>query len=83
MRASLKKEITSEIKGQLIESQNKLFKLLTPRNEEKRLKNPNLSKRIELGAYFTPTKSVKLNSTQSSGTNVVRNIDQRIHIQMK
>ena len=64
LRASLKEEITSEIKN-LIESQKEMLKLLKP--ETRGIIRENTEEEIEeeTRSFYTPTKSVRISSTQN------------------
>ena len=64
LRASLKEEITSEIKSLLIQSQKEMVKLLKPETRE------NVRENVEEGMdetriFYTPTRSVRISSTQN------------------
>ena len=65
LRASLKEEITSEIKNLLIESQKEMLKLLKP--ETRRTIRDNTEEEVEEETrnFYTPTKSVRISSTQN------------------
>ena len=65
MRTSLKEEITSEIKNLLIESQKEMLKLLKP--ETRGIIKENTEEEVEedTRSFYTPTKSVRINSTQN------------------
>ena len=64
LRASLKEEITSEIKNLLIESQKEMLKLLKP--ETKVVTRENTEEvEEETRSFYTPTKSVRISSTQN------------------
>ena len=65
LRASLKEEITSEIKNLLIESQKEMLKLLKP--ETRGIIRENTEEEIEeeTRSFYTPTKSVRISSTQN------------------
>ena len=69
LRISLKEEITSEIKNLLIESQKEMLKLLKPNARE------NVEEEIEneTRSFYTPTKLVRINSTQND-PNISRNM---------
>ena len=69
LRISLKEEITSEIKNLLIESQKEMLKLLKPNARE----NVEEEKENETRSFYTPTKLVRINSTQND-PNISRNI---------
>ena len=68
LRASLKEEITSEIKNLLKESQREMLKLLKPETRE----NVEEETENETRSFYTPTKSVRI-FTQNNDTNVSRN----------
>ena len=72
LRVSLKEEITSEIKNLLIESQKEMLKLLKPETRENVRGNFDEETENENRGFYTPTKSVRINSTQND-TNVCRN----------
>ena len=61
LRASLKEEITSEIKSLLIESQKEMLKLLKPRTGENMRENTEEEMESETRGFYTPTKSVRIN----------------------
>ena len=65
LRASLKEEITSEIKNLLVESQKEMLKLLKP--ETRGVVRENTEEEVEedTRSFYTPTKSVRINSTQN------------------
>ena len=65
LRASLKEEITSEIKTLLIESQKEMLKLLKP--ETRGIIRENTEEEVgeETRSFYTPTKSVRISSTQN------------------
>ena len=65
LRVSLKEEITSEIKNLLIESQKETLKLLKP--ETRGIIRENTEEEIEeeTRSFYTPTKSVRISSTQN------------------
>ena len=73
IRASLKEEITSEIKNPLVESQKEMLKLLKPETRENVRENVEEETENETRSFFTPTKLVRINSTQNNDTNVSRN----------
>ena len=73
LRASLKEEITSEIKNLLIESQKEMLKLLKPETKESARDNVDEEAENETRSFYTPTKSVRINSTQND-TNICRNM---------
>ena len=63
LRASLKEEITSEIKDLLIESQKEMLELLKPKTRENIRNNFDEETENETRNFYTPTKSVRINST--------------------
>ena len=65
LRASLKKEITSEIKNHLIESQKEMMKLLRPETGENVRENVEEGAGKESRSFYTPTRSVRISSTQN------------------
>ena len=72
LRTSLKEEITSEIKNLLIESQKEMLKLLKP--ETKGVIRENTEEvEEETRSFYTPTKSVRISSTQNDPM-ICRNI---------
>ena len=72
LRASLKEEITSEIKTLLIESQKEMLKLLKPEIRENAGDNIDEEMENETRSFHTPTRSVRTNSTQNDA-NICRN----------
>ena len=72
-RASLKEEITSEIKSLLIGSQEEMLKLLKPKAGEIVRENTEKEVENETRNFYTPTKSVIINSTQNNEPTVSRN----------
>ena len=72
LRASLKEEITSKIKNLLIESQKEMLKLLKPETKESARDNVDEEAENETRSFYTPTKSVRIISTQND-TNICRN----------
>ena len=73
LRASLKEEITSEIKSLLVESQREMLRLLKPETRENVRENTEEETENETRSLYTPTKLVRINSTQNNDTNVSRN----------
>ena len=65
LRASLKEEITSEIKSLLIESQKEMMKLLKPETRDNVRENVEEGMENETGSFYTPTRSVRISSTQN------------------
>ena len=65
LRASLKEEITSEIKNLLIESQKEMLKLLKPETRGTIRANTEEEVEEETRNFYTPTKSVRISSTQN------------------
>ena len=72
-RASLKEEITSEIKNLLIESQKEVLKRLRPETRENMRKNTGEEIENETRSFYTRTKVVRIYSTQNNDTNASRN----------
>ena len=72
LRASLKEEITSEIKNLLIESQKEMLELLKPKTRENIRDNFDEETENESRSFYSPTKSVRINSTQND-PNISRN----------
>ena len=73
LRASLKEEITSEIKSLLVESQKEMLILLKPKTGENSRENIEEELENENRCFYTPTKSVRINSTQNDGPSISRN----------
>ena len=65
LRASLKEEITSEIKNHLVESLKEMFRLLKPKTGENARKIADEELENETRSFYTPTKSVRINSTHN------------------
>ena len=65
LRASLKEEITSEIKNLLVESQKEMLKLLKPETRGSIRENTEEEVEEETRNFYTPTKSVRISSTQN------------------
>ena len=65
LRASLKEEITSEIKTLLAESQREMLKLLKPETRGSIKENTEEEVEEETRNFHTPTKSVRISSTQN------------------
>ena len=65
LRASLKEEITSEIKNLLIESQKEMLKLLKPETRGNVRENTEEEVEEETRSFYTPTKSVRISSIQN------------------
>ena len=65
LRASLKGEITSEIKNLLIESQKEMLEFLKPKTRGNVRDNFDEETENETRNFYTPTKSVRINSTQN------------------
>ena len=75
LRASLKEEITSEIKN-LLESQREMVKFLRSETGENARNSTVDETEHETRSFHTPTKIVRINSTQNNDpdTNVSRNM---------
>ena len=65
LRASLKDEITSEIKTLLAESQREMLKLLKPETRGSIRENTEEEVEEDTRNFHTPTKSVRISSTQN------------------
>ena len=65
LRASLKEEITSEIKNLLVESQKEMLKLLKPETRGNIRENSEEEVEEETRNFYTPTKSVRISSIQN------------------
>ena len=65
LRASLREEITSEIKTLLAESQREMLKLLKPETRGSIRENTEEGVEEETRNFHTPTKSVRISSTQN------------------
>ena len=74
LRASLKEEITSEIKILLIKSQKEMIKRLKPETGENMRENVEDETENETRSFYTPTKSLRNNSTQNNDSNASRNM---------
>ena len=73
LRTSLKDEITSDVRNLIIESQKEMLKLLRPKTGENVRENIGEEQDNENRSFFTPTKSVRTNSTQNDEPTVSRN----------
>ena len=65
LRTILREEITSELKNLLIESQKEILKLLKPETRENIRENVEDEPENETRSFYTPTKTVRINSTQN------------------
>ena len=83
LRASLKEEITSEINNLLAESQREMLKLLKPETRESVRINIDDETENETRSFYTPTKSVRITSTQNNDTNSSRNISHFVGLEKK
>ena len=66
LKASLKDEIMSEIKGLLLELQRELLKLSEPKIGEYLKEEDDNTFEDEPRSFYTPTRSVRINSTQNN-----------------
>ena len=73
LRASLKDEIPSEIKNSLAEFQSEILKLLKPKTSQDVREEPDNKPENETRNFYTPTKSVWINSTENDDSCVNRN----------
>ena len=71
LRASLKEEITSEIRSLLIESQKEMLKLLKPKTGENMRENTEEETENETRSFYTPTKSELIQTKTMTLTRVV------------
>ena len=74
LRASLKEEITPEIKNLLVESQKEMLKLLKSETRENTRGNTEEEMENETRSFYTPTKSIRIISTQNNDPCSSRNI---------
>ena len=74
IRSSLKEEITSEIKTLLLESQKEMLKLLRPETRENIRDHVSEELENETRSFYTPTKTVRNNSTQNEDHSIIRNM---------
>ena len=74
IRSSLKEEITSEIKTLLLESQKEMLKLLRPETRENIRDHVSEELENETRSFYTPTKTVQINSTQNEDHSIFCNI---------
>ena len=73
LRGSSKMEVTSEIKSLLIESQKEMLKLLKPKTGENVIEEVEDDLENETRSFYSPTKSARINSTQSNDPCTSRN----------
>ena len=73
MRSSLKEEITSENKTLLLESQKEILKLLRPETRDNVRDHVSEELENEMRSFYTPTKTVRINSTQNEDHSKIRN----------
>ena len=73
LRASSKEEITSENKSLLVESQREMLKLLKSKTGENVREKIEEETENETRIPYIPTKSARINSTQSEDTSVSLN----------
>ena len=76
LKASLKEEIISEIKCLLLESQRELLKLLKSKTGENVREEDKNILEDESRSFYTPTRSVRINSNQNNDPCTTRNIHQ-------
>ena len=74
LRASLKEKKTSEIKNRSVESQREKLKLLKPKTGENVRWNVEEEPENESRSFYTPTKLVRINSTQNDFPSTSRNM---------
>ena len=73
LRASLREKITSEIKELPMESQRELVRMLKPKTKARENEENEQALQSESRNFYTPTTSVKINSTQISDPDISRN----------
>ena len=73
LSATLKEEITSEVKNLLIESQKEMLKLLMSETRENVRENVEEETENKTRSFYTPTRTVRINSTQNNDPNACRN----------
>ena len=73
IRSSLKEEITCEIRTLLLESQKEMLKLLRPETRENIRDHVSEELESETRSFNTPTKTVRINSTQNEDHSTIRN----------
>ena len=74
IRISLKNEIISEIKILLAESQKEMLSLLNSRANANSREEPENEPENETMSFYTPTKSIRINSTQNNDSYASGNI---------
>ena len=72
-RASLRDEITSQVETLLIEPQKEILKLLKPKANENIREEPEDELENQTRSFYTPTKLVRINSTQNNESYASRN----------
>ena len=77
LRASLNEEIPSKIKNLLVESQNEMLRLLKLKPGGNVRENVNEEPENKTKSFYTPTKSVRINSTYHDDPSTSRNISYR------
>ena len=66
LKTSLKDEITSELRSLLADSQKEILKLLKAKTNTNVREEPDEDTENETRSFYTPTKSVRINSTQNN-----------------
>ena len=74
LRATLKEEITFEVKNLHIESQKELLKLLKGETRGNIRDNVEEEMENETRSFYTPTRTVRINSIQINNPNACRNM---------
>ena len=82
LRASLKEEITSEIKNLLVESQKEMLKLLKPETRENVRENTEDETENQTRSFYNPTKSGRIISTQNNDPFSSRNSTKNFNIHL-
>ena len=65
--------MTSEITNLLVETQKEMLRLLKPETGENVRENADEEPENGTGSFYTPTKSVRINSTQNDDPSTSRN----------
>ena len=73
LRTSLKEEITSEIKALLVESQREMLELIKPETKGNTKETIDEEIENEDRSFYTPTKTVRINSIQNNDSCGSRN----------
>ena len=74
LKASLKEEINSKPESLLVEPQKEIMKPLKSETKENVRENTEEETKNEIRSFYTPTKSVRVNSTPNDDPNICRNM---------